>query len=135
MSLFGVAMTCYNPTRVVVRLPLQQPVLHSAHPRRQLPTLHHLAVCGIVCSSLGLVYHTLGAVIGCRAKCEIWMTVIDKLIDQIIYHNRVRGPMARRLTTNQEIAGSIPAVLISFCFLLRVCQTAVNFFFCYLQTS
>jgi hypothetical protein len=25
---------------------------------------------------------------------------------------RVRGPMARRLTTNQEIAGSIPAVLI-----------------------
>jgi hypothetical protein len=26
--------------------------------------------------------------------------------------NRVRGPMARRLTTNQEIAGSIPAVLI-----------------------
>ena len=27
-------------------------------------------------------------------------------------NNRVRGPMARRLTTNQEIAGSIPAVLI-----------------------
>ncbi|KAK8181097.1 hypothetical protein BC567DRAFT_222366, partial [Phyllosticta citribraziliensis] len=24
-----------------------------------------------------------------------------------------RGPMARRLTTNQEIAGSIPAVVIS----------------------
>jgi hypothetical protein len=31
-------------------------------------------------------------------------------------HIRVRGPMARRLTTNQEIAGSIPAVLIFFCF-------------------
>jgi hypothetical protein len=29
-------------------------------------------------------------------------------------NNRVRGPMARRLTTNQEIAGSIPAVLICF---------------------
>jgi hypothetical protein len=30
----------------------------------------------------------------------------------MINYNRVRGPMARRLTTNQEIAGSIPAVLI-----------------------
>ena len=34
-------------------------------------------------------------------------------IDQA-YINRLRGPMARRLTTNQEIAGSIPAVIILF---------------------
>ncbi|KAK8195037.1 uncharacterized protein BKA78DRAFT_308924 [Phyllosticta capitalensis] len=27
-----------------------------------------------------------------------------------------RGPMARRLTTNQEIPGSTPGVVISFCF-------------------
>ena len=28
---------------------------------------------------------------------------------------RSRGPMARRLTTNQKILGSIPSVIISFC--------------------
>ncbi|KAJ9489177.1 hypothetical protein VN97_g4108 [Penicillium thymicola] len=38
---------------------------------------------------------------------------------------RPAGPMARRLTTNQEIAGSIPASVNNF--LLLVCQTE-NFF-------
>jgi hypothetical protein len=41
--------------------------------------------------------------------------------------------MARRLTTNQEIAGSIPAVLTFFCFLLRLFQTAVSFSFAALE--
>ena len=29
-------------------------------------------------------------------------------------HQRLRGPMARRLTTNQEIPGSTPGVIIVF---------------------
>jgi hypothetical protein len=50
------------------------------------------------------------------------MVIVNRIMYYAVhdfYINRVRGPMARRLTTNQEIAGSIPAVLI-FCF----CRTS-----------
>ena len=35
-------------------------------------------------------------------------------IDEKTHMKWLRGPMARRLTTNQEIAGSIPAVTFRF---------------------
>jgi hypothetical protein len=43
--------------------------------------------------------------------------------------------MARRLTTNQEIAGSIPAVLIFFCLSLCTISFRSDILFCYPQTS
>jgi hypothetical protein len=70
---------------------------------------------------------------------ELWLRSSDQQWTQyltsnlLIYHNRVRGPMARRLTTNQEIAGSIPAVLIYFCRLARLSQSAVIFSFAALK--
>ena len=39
------------------------------------------------------------------------------------YSTRPAGPMARRLTTNQEIAGSIPASVISF-WCIFACHTS-----------
>jgi hypothetical protein len=43
----------------------------------------------------------------------------DKLVPaRDLYINWMRGPMARRLTTNQEILGSIPSVFILFVFFL-----------------
>ena len=33
---------------------------------------------------------------------------------ELLSYNRLRGPMARRLTTNQEIPGSTPGVIIIF---------------------
>jgi hypothetical protein len=50
-----------------------------------------------------------------------------KQYERTHHHNRVRGPMARRLTTNQEIAGSIPAVLILFCLMFKFLHVSYCF--------
>ena len=44
--------------------------------------------------------------------------------------NRLRGPMARRLTTNQEIPGSTPGVIIVLLFCWPVMCAANEVSFC-----
>ena len=64
---------------------------------------------------------------GMKLHTYIW-SIMSKMAATI--NNRPAGPMVRRLTTNQEIAGSTPASVILFFFF---CRFILDIFF-YIKT-